>query len=182
MTRLQQDVCDSKALVQLLENSLLIARNKLAMDETRLAEVARRRKCQDNLEEWEEIYVNQHTPDVPGVSASRPSNQDSDVAIPTDEFTNTVRVAAKASAEAADDTSEKHELWSPVRYSMDITQPPPPSKAPPKHAPTNPPHAPFKAFPVGGGTNKASCAARAETVPKHIGGTPAMPAVQIFMS
>ena len=100
MTRLQQDVCDSKALVQLLGDSLRIARYKLAMDETRLAEVARRRKCPDNLEEWEEIYVNQHTPDVPGVSAGRPSNQDSDVAIPSDEYTNTVRAAAKASADA----------------------------------------------------------------------------------
>ena len=80
------------------------------------------------------------TPDVPGVSAGRPS---------------------------CDDTSENHLLMGLRR---------PPLKAPPAHAPTEPLHAPFKAFPPGGRAN-ISWVVGAKTVPNCSGGTAAvMPA------
>ena len=119
---LQENVDESKALVKSCLDSVCIAQCKLAKDEARLAEVARTGKGgvgQDNrvnLEEWEKIDVNQQpekecakqTPDVPGVSAGRPS----------------------------DDTPENHLTWS-HDPCMDLDQSLPPYKSPPSHPPTN---------------------------------------------
>ena len=73
---LRENVDESKALVKSLLDSLRIAQRKLAKDEARLAEAARTGRTGKgcNTEEWETIDVAEQTPDAPGVSAGRPSD------------------------------------------------------------------------------------------------------------
>jgi len=70
---------EGKALVESLLTATLIAQSKLAKDQKRFAEVERAGKGGDDPEEWVRIDVKkgaEQTPDVPGVSAGRPTYDD----------------------------------------------------------------------------------------------------------
>ena len=71
---------EGKALVESLLTATFIAQSKLAKDQKRFAEVERAGKGGDDPEEWVRVDVKkgaEQTPDVPGVSAGRPTYDDS---------------------------------------------------------------------------------------------------------